>query len=203
MSTWRRDQQPDRSPGRVVCLMVRWPGVGSWLSGVPGRPGLAGTAAVPYPGPADSFILARGNGTSAGTGPSLAIAIIAVISSLCLAPAACALQVRRLHDTGRSGWWILIGRSSKSQRLKERFCGRSSAFFRANLPQRALFFAALLFAAGIPRNTMVGVTTGADVSAIRQVWQSARLAPRCGLPPAAAAGAARESGSPVPGAVAD
>jgi len=56
-----------------------------------------------------SIALAGSNGTSAGSGPSPAIAIIVGISLLYLTLVGVTLQVRRLHDTDRSGWWILIG----------------------------------------------------------------------------------------------
>ncbi|HEX9357120.1 MAG TPA: DUF805 domain-containing protein, partial [Streptosporangiaceae bacterium] len=41
-------------------------------------------------------------------GASLAIAIIISLPLLYLEMATLALWVRRLHDTDRSGWWILI-----------------------------------------------------------------------------------------------
>ena len=56
-----------------------------------------------------SIALDGGSRTSAGSGPGLAIAIIGGIALLYLALAALTLQVRRLHDTGRSGWWLWIG----------------------------------------------------------------------------------------------
>ncbi len=44
------------------------------------------------------------------SGAGLAIGLIILISGwICLAVVGLALTVRRLHDTGRSGWWLFIG----------------------------------------------------------------------------------------------
>lgn len=40
---------------------------------------------------------------------ALTIGFIAPVYSLVLLPPTLAVTVRRLHDTGRTGWWILIG----------------------------------------------------------------------------------------------
>ena len=44
-----------------------------------------------------------------GNGAAIAIALIIGIPTLYLALVTLALWVRRLHDTNRSGWWMLIG----------------------------------------------------------------------------------------------
>jgi uncharacterized membrane protein YhaH (DUF805 family) len=53
--------------------------------------------------------LAGGKGTNGGSGAGLAIAFIIGIPVLYLELAVLALTVRRLHDTDRSGSWLLIG----------------------------------------------------------------------------------------------
>jgi len=56
------------------------------------------------------FALAGGGGN--GTAPSALIFLLFAWTFLvlvCLEMVVLALTVRRLHDTGRSGWWLLIG----------------------------------------------------------------------------------------------
>ncbi|MGH8869690.1 MAG: DUF805 domain-containing protein [Actinomycetes bacterium] len=44
-----------------------------------------------------------GSGTASGFG------VVSTLASLALLLPSLAVLVRRLHDTGRSGWWVLIG----------------------------------------------------------------------------------------------
>jgi uncharacterized membrane protein YhaH (DUF805 family) len=56
------------------------------------------------------FALAGGGGN--GTAPSALIFLLFAWTFLvlvCLEIVVLALTVRRLHDTGRSGWWLLFG----------------------------------------------------------------------------------------------
>jgi uncharacterized membrane protein YhaH (DUF805 family) len=55
-----------------------------------------------------SIPLTGGNGTNAGSGASFALAVIIGIPLLYLQVVAWTLWLRRLHDTDRSGWWLLI-----------------------------------------------------------------------------------------------
>ena len=50
-------------------------------------------------------VLAESLGTNGGS----ALAVLSLILVCYLALTVLALLVRRLHDTDRSGWWILIG----------------------------------------------------------------------------------------------
>jgi uncharacterized membrane protein YhaH (DUF805 family) len=56
-----------------------------------------------------AIALAGSKGTNGGSGAGLVIALIIGIPVLYLALATFALWVRHLHDTNRSGWWMLIG----------------------------------------------------------------------------------------------
>jgi uncharacterized membrane protein YhaH (DUF805 family) len=51
----------------------------------------------------DSILGTRGSATMGGTG------LVGGIVSLALLLPGLGVGVRRLHDTGRSGWWILLG----------------------------------------------------------------------------------------------
>jgi uncharacterized membrane protein YhaH (DUF805 family) len=55
-----------------------------------------------------SIPLTGGNGTNGGSGASFALAVIIGIPLLYLQVVAWTLWLRRLHDTDRSGWWLLI-----------------------------------------------------------------------------------------------
>jgi uncharacterized membrane protein YhaH (DUF805 family) len=55
-----------------------------------------------------SIPLTGGNGTNEGSGASFALAVIIGIPLLYLQVVAWTLWLRRLHDTDRSGWWLLI-----------------------------------------------------------------------------------------------
>ena len=50
-------------------------------------------------------LMAQMNGAPAATWPMLAIAL----ASLLLFLPSLAVTVRRIHDSGNSGWWILLG----------------------------------------------------------------------------------------------
>ena len=55
--------------------------------------------------------LAGSTGSGSGSGAGLAVFVIFVIFaavSICLGLAYIAVTVRRLHDTSRSAWWLLI-----------------------------------------------------------------------------------------------
>jgi uncharacterized membrane protein YhaH (DUF805 family) len=41
--------------------------------------------------------------------PGFESSVISLIASLALLLPTLAVSVRRLHDTGRSGWWLLVG----------------------------------------------------------------------------------------------
>ena len=57
-----------------------------------------------------SFAANSGNGGSShGSGVMWAIIGLLVVFSMFSFIPALAVQVRRLHDTGRSAWWLLIG----------------------------------------------------------------------------------------------
>lgn len=56
-----------------------------------------------------ALAMVGGKGTSGGNGAGIAIALIIGIPMLYLVLVTFALWVRRLHDTNRSGWWMLIG----------------------------------------------------------------------------------------------
>jgi uncharacterized membrane protein YhaH (DUF805 family) len=51
----------------------------------------------------DGILGTRGSGTMSGTG------LVGAIASLALLLPNLGVGVRRLHDTSRSGWWLLIG----------------------------------------------------------------------------------------------
>jgi uncharacterized membrane protein YhaH (DUF805 family) len=57
------------------------------------------------------FVIPAGGGTAAGVriAVDLVVAVLFIIAVVYLGLAELALLVRRLHDTGRSGWWVLIG----------------------------------------------------------------------------------------------
>jgi uncharacterized membrane protein YhaH (DUF805 family) len=54
-------------------------------------------------------IPASGGAADVRIAVDLVVAVLFIIAVVYLGLAELALLVRRLHDTGRSGWWVLIG----------------------------------------------------------------------------------------------
>ena len=55
-----------------------------------------------------SFVLSVMEEAAGGLGPEEVVGLLGGIYALAMLIPTLAVSVRRLHDTGRSGWWILI-----------------------------------------------------------------------------------------------
>jgi uncharacterized membrane protein YhaH (DUF805 family) len=56
-----------------------------------------------------SIVLAAVDGATGSLNPETGMGTLGTIYALAVLLPSLAVSVRRLHDTGRSGWWLLIG----------------------------------------------------------------------------------------------